>query len=392
MSSVLLRKSLRPNYACTECLKTYDRPLLLEQHQRSHTGERPFSCDHCEKLFLRKSHLQAHMLSHTTNEDKPYHCSVCGKGVNSVQHLKRHEVTHTKSFQCEHCEEKFYKHQLLRHHVRLVHEKLLLCKVCLKAFSRPNRLAQHMLKYHGNAPLYQCDHPGCFKNHSTWSALQLHVKQDHPKLICGICQRKCVGKRGLDNHMLTHNENTLRKVWKCIYCLAEYTKKQPLLEHYHLVHDGNVPQDLLKPAEREQLLEQLLGPMFSGLPLEEEDAGSLDIFDRGPSTLMRLDRLALKFSDKMMKNTLIVALMTDNYSSQKLNCPKPKCDRQFTRNYDLLRHLSWHETQLQRVETFLQGLEREEAQAKRPRVDEEDVELDALIDEELKQCTAGCTG
>ena len=62
-----------------------------------------------------------------------------------------------------------------------VHEKKLLCNKCNKSFNRPYRLVQHNIKYHSVSPAYQCDHQGCFGNFMTWSALQLHIKTEHPK-------------------------------------------------------------------------------------------------------------------------------------------------------------------------------------------------------------------
>lgn len=372
-SSPLVKKQpSRPVYHCDKCTKTYNRPCLLEQHQRSHTGERPFQCTQCDKLFLRKSHLTAHLVSHSSEEEKPFKCKVCGKGVNSAQHLKRHEVTHTKSFQCPHCEETFYKHQLMRHHIRREHEKPLQCKDCGKQFSRPNRLTAHQQKYHGEHPTYQCDHPGCFKTLQTWSALQLHVKDDHPKLICPICGRGCVGQRGLDNHMLCHGDDSI-KLWKCNYCVAEYPKKAHLIDHYDDVHDGNIPEELLKPKEKVRLQALLSESTISGLPERTYDSEA----STPPTGSVRSDRSLLKFNNTVGKTDL-KRFMTDNYISHRYFCPRPKCDRTFAREYDLRRHVLWHEEQLIKINAFLEGLEAEERAAKEKEL-EENGNLDADI-------------
>ncbi|NXY91702.1 ZFP37 protein, partial [Alcedo cyanopectus] len=46
-------------------------------HQRSHKGEKPFSCLRCEKSFSDRSSLIIHRRVHTG--EKPHKCQECGK-------------------------------------------------------------------------------------------------------------------------------------------------------------------------------------------------------------------------------------------------------------------------------------------------------------------------
>lgn len=51
-------------YVCSYCPKTFKRGYLKLQHERRHTGERPFVCDKCGKAFTTRSSLHLHVKLH----------------------------------------------------------------------------------------------------------------------------------------------------------------------------------------------------------------------------------------------------------------------------------------------------------------------------------------
>ncbi|KAL4233986.1 hypothetical protein ACF0H5_005641 [Mactra antiquata] len=49
---------------CTYCGKTFMKNFDLQQHVRSHTGEKPFQCVVCGRAFAQKSNVKKHMATH----------------------------------------------------------------------------------------------------------------------------------------------------------------------------------------------------------------------------------------------------------------------------------------------------------------------------------------
>ncbi|CAD5112878.1 DgyrCDS2088 [Dimorphilus gyrociliatus] len=83
------------SFQCDRCTKMFTCRALLDNHIRTHTGEKPFTCDICHKSFKEKSHLRRHKWTH--DDTRPHNCSHCNKGFITKgefrNHMKRyHEV------------------------------------------------------------------------------------------------------------------------------------------------------------------------------------------------------------------------------------------------------------------------------------------------------------
>ncbi|CAB3242597.1 unnamed protein product [Arctia plantaginis] len=112
------------NIVCEVCGKHCTSNATLKYHQRTHTGERPYSCTVCSKQFTDSNQLRIHTRTHTG--EKPYECAVCGKRFSQKPALNRHYRVHTgdKPYGCQYCSRTFSQSNSLKLHVRTVHLKL----------------------------------------------------------------------------------------------------------------------------------------------------------------------------------------------------------------------------------------------------------------------------
>ncbi|XP_064460674.1 zinc finger protein 184-like isoform X2 [Ornithodoros turicata] len=89
-----VQKGSKTLYLCNTCPYTTGRKSHLVEHERSHTGEKPFKCSYCDYASTRNCHLKDHERIHTG--EKPYKCDVCDYSASRKHHLRDHLKTHFK--------------------------------------------------------------------------------------------------------------------------------------------------------------------------------------------------------------------------------------------------------------------------------------------------------
>jgi KRAB domain-containing zinc finger protein len=77
-----------PLHSCTWCHRQFSSTSHLASHERTHTGDRPYTCDTCGKQFTQSGSLNVHRRTHV--EPQPFACDICGQRFASKQYAKKH--------------------------------------------------------------------------------------------------------------------------------------------------------------------------------------------------------------------------------------------------------------------------------------------------------------
>ena len=203
--NVEIHLGLQKRVACSECGKSFRGNAVLQQHMRTHTGERPFQCEQCGAAFKQKAQLNMHV-ERVHQEQPTLQCEFCSKLFTSVYSFNRHRRLHMPEscHACAECGKLFTTVGLLRNHMR-VHtgEKRYQCNVCDKKLSTSTGLKNHKLIHTGEKP-FKCEYCG-----STWrhkSQLSEHVKTHvgEKKHQCKLCSKMFLRPHYLRSHLQTH--------------------------------------------------------------------------------------------------------------------------------------------------------------------------------------------
>lgn len=260
---------------CPYCHRMFDTQARLANHERIHTGQKPFECSTCGKRFNAKTSIQWHMKIHT--DEKPFECNLCEMRFRLKHHLNSHLATHAirtiheqqsvsinakahgrygiehgspsmdpvyshsidvRTYRCYLCDFNGNRNQL-KMHMKTVHtgEPLFQCTICKKNFLQAHSIDLHMLT-HSTHGQYKCDI--CGKQFIRKDFLKIHMQARHTQKTefqCKICTKKFYKKFTFVTHIRTH---TGFKPWPCTFCGKTFVKRSDMVRHTR-THTGERP-------------------------------------------------------------------------------------------------------------------------------------------------------
>ncbi|XP_041972352.1 zinc finger protein interacting with ribonucleoprotein K-like [Aricia agestis] len=167
----------KQDFKCNVCGKVLANPHTYKHHMERHTGCR-YICEHCGKGFPVLKELHIHQVCrHGTGPGLP--CSQCPFKASRTIELIEHERIHTgeRPFACEKCGLTFRRRAIWRKHLVIHSEKTVQCPQCNKKFFQRGEMLSHANSVHERVYMYMCTK--CDATYAKSSTVRRHMIERH---------------------------------------------------------------------------------------------------------------------------------------------------------------------------------------------------------------------
>ncbi|CAH2230320.1 jg2045 [Pararge aegeria aegeria] len=171
------KRRLKKNLVCNICNRVLANQFTHKYHMQKHYGYR-YICEHCGKGYPVFNVLQAHqLLKHSTG---PYlQCSHCPFKAPGKIELTEHERIHSgeRPYTCDKCGLTFRRRAIWRKHLVQHSEKKFQCPQCPRKFFQRSDMLAHANNIHDRVYVYSCSE--CGATYTTTKTVRRHMTERH---------------------------------------------------------------------------------------------------------------------------------------------------------------------------------------------------------------------
>ncbi|XP_010889766.2 zinc finger protein 341 isoform X1 [Esox lucius] len=247
---------------CNFCEKVFSKNFDLQQHIRSHTGEKPFQCIVCGRAFAQKSNVKKHMQTHkvwpsgvaSTVSRLPITVKVvplCAEEVEQEEQQQHDEEeeqqpgepderdcdSQTDVDRLGDVETKQSSQQAQTKQIILI-DSSYQCQFCVGKFSTYFQLKSHMTQHKGEQ-VYKCVVKSCSQTFQKLELFLEHIRTHQEQLTyrCHLCSKVFPSLFELGVHQYSHcfcpqqNPRKETTFYRCMKCQSRYSTQEALEQH-----------------------------------------------------------------------------------------------------------------------------------------------------------------
>ncbi|XP_039278672.1 zinc finger protein 341 [Nilaparvata lugens] len=342
---------------CVYCVKSFKCNYDLQQHVRSHTGEKPFQCVICGRAFSQKSAVKKHMATHKV---WPKHlCYVTSASSEATKHSSEMPPNPSESNSSQASDED--STSLDRNcngntnDINEVDLLLYLCQFCTERFETYGQWKNH-INEHKDEKVFKCIQPGCLSTFKEMTEFVEHSNgheaESGSTYNCHVCHKAFDSLDHIVRHQLTHSlpSQAAAKKVKCKTCKSTFRNVESLKQHQDMESHRYTCSKCGKQFKTQRYLKNhqlvhLTSADFScpHCPQAFKKKVYLTNHLRTHSEDKRYN--CSQCSSSFYRKDLLQRHLLTHESTKKFKCPFKNihnCDREFNRSDKLKAHILTH--------------------------------------------------